>query len=1361
MIAISFSLHLLVVILMTLFNALTAEHIIIKPTGGDHHDCEADTTPCQTLSHYILNDPSIFNHSNTSLQFLPGAHNIGGSKEQHILIKGVHDISWYGDASERTEITCREGVAFVFADIRILSIRNLRFFRCGHYLPRVLSEHVKYSRRKEPKPYSNTSAALALANVVSLHLKRVVIQQSFGYGLLGLNVLGRSQILSCSFLENNEKCKLKSNTHYCVGGNAMLLFFDTLKLETVLPAATVLINNSHFYKGNDFSVKAIREWCSSDRGQADIPNRANGLGIIIEQQTYRIHISLEWVNFTRNIGNGKHPAVLFNDYSGVTNNITVTNCLFKNEGTFTLALADNDDCNSGEGETKFCYKDNPVEGPHISEVVTIRHSTFFNGISNGLLVCTKPNYQRENHYQRITIQGCVFTQYRQTHPFAHVSALKIIYDKNNKKGCPSINILVEGSSFINNYISSTSCLLLDYRQYIDSLESPCHQLLIHNCTYSESVSYVSTVSLNTGGRPNLLEYGNGSGHKGVAVDQVKISNTSFINNNCRGGRWTPRVILAVKHVYTIIDGCVFRNSIGTSVMARYTVIRMKGRNDFLNNSGTQGGGIALIYSIVLLMPNSTTNIVGNNANYGGGIYADPLLIPNSYSLTKTSVDKFNLCPFRFPVDNSEGDMNIKIKLIKNEARYAGDSIYGALYDKCYITNQCYGKSRAQLKCTFTEKNYKRHFSQFFQFEWRTTHEVSSDPNRLCVCSNSYITDQCEKKYVDTYPGETFNISLAAVGELNGTTNAVATATACEYFKGTCKPSNIDDLSRGPSKHALSAFRCKNLTYTVNSARSLIKIEVKIEVEFNNLHVPPFVIRVNILPCPAGFKQVNKRGKVVHCECLHYLTERNIQCNISLGKIRRTAEKWIGYHPLHPNNITAYDNCPFDYCISGEKYINLSVPDEQCNYNRSGVLCGACQSNLSLELGSSNCKQCSNLYLLLILPFSLAGLALVIILLKCNLTVSTGHINAIVFYANIVQVNKATLFPTRDTTYKVFSTFIAWLNLDFGIETCFYENMDAYGKVWLQFVFPVYLWLLIGLIVVLAYYSTRAARLIGNNSVPVLATLFILSYAKMLRTIIASVSFTYIEFQDGTYVPVWLQDGNMEYFSPKHIPLFTVAILFTITYIVPLTLLVLFAPCLQARSHYKLLNWVNRIKPFLDAYQGPYNDKYRFWTGLLLISRTILFVIFASNYNVDPAMNFFWITMLVGPIGMFVLVKTNHTVYRHGFANMLEIISLLNIIALSMISWLLTTTKYKKWSSGRKYATYISVGITGLLIVVLVIYQITPKFISKFFMRKNTHQNQDEPVIREMAITAPTHSIVEISQRESLTETLLDKQATDL
>jgi len=78
------------------------------------------------------------------------------------------------------------------------------------------------------------------------------------------------------------------------------------------------------------------------------------------------------------------------------------------------------------------------------------------------------------------------------------------------------------------------------------------------------------------------------------------------------------------------------------------------------------------------------------------------------------------------------------------------------------------------------------------------------------------------------------------------------------------------------------------------------------------------------------------------------------------------------------------------------------------------------------------------------------------------------------------------------------------NLDFGIETCFYNGLDTYSKTWLQFVFPVYLWVLVGLMIIVSHYSHRFAKLLSNNPVSVLATLILLSYTKILCTLIAVV-----------------------------------------------------------------------------------------------------------------------------------------------------------------------------------------------------------------------------------------------------------------
>ena len=155
------------------------------------------------------------------------------------------------------------------------------------------------------------------------------------------------------------------------------------------------------------------------------------------------------------------------------------------------------------------------------------------------------------------------------------------------------------------------------------------------------------------------------------------------------------------------------------------------------------------------------------------------------------------------------------------------------------------------------------------------------------------------------------------------------------------------------------------------------------------------------------------------------------------------------------------------------------------------------------------------------------------------------------------------------------------------------NGHLYTKTWLQFVFPVYIWLLVGLVILVSHFSHRFANLLGNNPVSVLATLILLSYTKILCTLIVVFYITYLEYP--TYNrTVWLYDANIDCLSSKYIPLFIVAVLFFLFLFFPYTLLLFFGQWLQAISHLRLFSWVNsaRLKPFMDAYHAPYKAKHR-------------------------------------------------------------------------------------------------------------------------------------------------------------------------
>ena len=88
-------------------------------------------------------------------------------------------------------------------------------------------------------------------------------------------------------------------------------------------------------------------------------------------------------------------------------------------------------------------------------------------------------------------------------------------------------------------------------------------------------------------------------------------------------------------------------------------------------------------------------------------------------------------------------------------------------------------------------------------------------------------------------------------------------------------------------------------------------------------------------------------------------------------------------------------------------------------------------------GSSRCQKCSNSYLALLLPFSLVGIALLLLLFLLKFTVNYGTLSGLIFYANIFHVN-LTFDQSRDQN-NMFTVFIAWPNLDFGINTCFIKS----------------------------------------------------------------------------------------------------------------------------------------------------------------------------------------------------------------------------------------------------------------------------------------------------------------------------------
>ena len=717
-----------------------------------------------------------------------------------------------------------------------------------------------------------------------------------------------------------------------------------------------------------------------------------------------------------------------------------------------------------------------------------------------------------------------------------------------------------------------------------------------------------------------------------------------------------------------------------------------------------------INSFFSILPNKTVYWENNHANFGGAIYvldANPL----SYCTTFAAYIPVEKCFFQLPGRNTLHSIGVQLVFKNNSADDAGSVLYGGVIDNCTLIDlHSYSSGKV--------------FDKLVQIEDDNTNsKVSSIPFRICHCETTH--PNCKKSQIvrHVYPGETFYVSVSASGQRK---EAVSSSVRSYITTGNLLASQyLQEANKSCTTFNYTVF---SLPVSPSSSKDTPKIVLYADGPCSTFSDKLFLNLTIHQECPPGFTlSVSARS----CVCESRLERYTNNCNITngLGNITRTSGQqfWVGYDN-QSDGLILNPLCPFDYCVSHMVVFPLNDTDIQCAPNRSGLLCGACKEGYSLMLGTSRCRKCTNTNLALLIPFALVGVALVFLLFVCKLTVAMGTLSGLVFYANIVGVNRTIFLPVEST--NAFSIFIAWLNFDFGIETCFYNGLDAYGKTWLQFVFPVYIWVLVGLMIIVSNYSRKFANLLGNNPVPVLATLILLSYTKILRTLIFVIYITYLEYPSSNR-GVWLYDANIDYVSGKHIPLFLVAVLVFLFLFLPYTLLLLFGQWLQTISHLRLFSWVNsaRLKPFMDSYHAPYKTKHRYWPGLLLLLRFFLLLVFAFEVNPQQHTSINLLATLVGTGVLHFWVWVGGGVYRNWCLDALEGSFALNLIILS------AATYHVKLSGGNQLAVgYISVSIAFATFIGILAYHIFRQLretrlcnLKLEFNRPNIMQAVDEPL----------------------------------
>ena len=770
----------------------------------------------------------------------------------------------------------------------------------------------------------------------------------------------------------------------------------------------------------------------------------------------------------------------------------------------------------------------------------------------------------------------------------------------------------------------------------------------------------------------------------------------------------------------------------------------------MNCALVQGGAIYLeagVHSAIVVGSFSKLLLFNNSAFQGGALYSTmPSLLMTTVGyqssiqfINNTALDVGGAVYYQSspPCIFMITDYSAKITFIRNSAlRGVGHHMYGAsVRDDSCSNFLMFVNEQGKPHCFHLFDEPDGYVNISFDPDLnKILSPISSAPQRVCLCDSNDKPQCANISYIFTntsvYRGETVAIPACIVGYDFGTTvgtiyarylysdfrdiksQMVINSEKCVPFSYTVySKSDYEFLLLQTSSLPVSAYFSNESTeHDIINYENRIKNQIFHYISHNqhgcimiDLLTTPVFINITILPgCPPGLT-LNHDKSI--CICFLLLANNGFSCSVKnkTGLLHWNSTVWVNAtFNENPSAGIMYNRfCPLLYCKSGSKTVNLrDDPSKQCAPNRTGILCGACVETYSLSIGSSRCIKCPNSHnMALLLAFAAAGVLLVFFILVLNLTATEGLINGVIFYANLVWAYKIILFPPdigENYSFTFLQVFISWLNLDFGIETCFFVGLNAYGKTWLQFLFPFYLWAIAGVIIVACRYSSHLTNLIGSRAVPLLATLFLLSYMKLLRTVIDATSVAVIaQYPQNTTYAVWYFDGNLRYCQHPHIYLFVAAVATLVFLWLPYTLLLLFIQPLRRVSHLRPLKWINKLAPVYDAYFSPLKDKHRYWFGGMLLVRGILLILLIITSVDNPELNVFVLFVFIAFLFFFMTVKY---VYKQVNIRLLESATLLNLIILS------AGTLYK-WEStqSRSKLLMVSIGITFAQFCIIVVW----------------------------------------------------------
>ena len=1221
------------------------------PTSGSE-----PSIPCKTLKYafeqfHNVSDVKFYLKSPNSTYHLNLTYNFTKFN--------VNKISIFGNSSRYPvlpKVECEPGVGLTFMNSDNIVLESVHFLKCSA---------PQNSTSKNLSTPHNTSmltigVGLYFYNCTNVSMYQVsVINGSQATGVVMYDVDGRVEVNRCNFIGNIAPVKRKQNDGYdqcnkhggggfaveftfCQPGDNKCVYNNyNISGSKRNKGASYLFQDSYFHNNFACGQKKVDDgaWLLSSNDSHQAVGRGGGLSVYLKGDAMNNSITIANCCFEHNhavFGGGLFVEMEDNTINNVVN---ISNCTFVHNHAFIIT-----ELGTGGGGLFVC---------------ACTYSTPWTRVHNDLTIPKD---------SKINIDNCNFTR----------------------------NLALKGGSLLLSMTRQNSTQLIDN-----------HMITVSNSVFEGNRAQLGT-ALYAGIFPTIS--------KGL-VPQVMINNCSFNNNTVKYHNETVHTV-GIGTIYVNRVPLSFLNQVNFTLNTGSAIGIVGAQLDFTkvtalfsHNSGLCGAGIALLGTASFLVGEKTVlNFTSNHATqYGGAIYNQYAIREDLNSSTHCFIHYEK--PFRTPKS-----WEATFHFLDNRAGAQGKAIYSSAIRPC-----SFGVSKPKEIFCWNKKYWNYGGSN-------CSEQIYTKPMSFFLNQSGNWTDLSDPSIyswsapIEVYPGYQFRLPLVAKDDLD---HVVTNDT---LYYAYIEHSNSESTTKVESgfNHVAS-----NLISIAGSPREK---NIILSLQTEGTRIVNFKLNLTMMDCPPGLN-LSSVDNMTTCTCIPELTYGEyLICSSKEFRSYIQAGKWLG--EIDGNLLMGNIPQPYRQATS-INYVKLPRKKDELNIklcggmNRSDTLCGRCIGGHAVAVNSPSyeCVPCEHipvatfvgrLFAYIALTYgTIFLLFLAIIFLNFKLTSSAAM--GFVLYAQMVGSEvfslKSNALVSNDHYTRVEKAYMAIYgifnlnSLSFLMKSfCLNEHFNTLDVICLDYAIASFPLVMIALIYFAFQCSSRIhcprrhqkfvnisdpatsissqneqpQKTSTNNLVHAFSAFMFLSYTKFCLASMKTMAMMELFNGQEQYKERRISlAGQWRFTDHQFLFPYGIMAIFVFIFAVLLPPFLLLGPIQiidwlieKPRFYFLRKIWPSiAIHTILDTFQGFYRPGRRFFGGVFVLFRLVIFISYSFEESIDQhyAIQQIAIVVLICLIALF-------RPYTNDFHNHVNLLIFLNLSILNTFAIFMYADSTKHFST---------------------------------------------------------------------------------